>query len=271
MHHATSDRQCIIRVADQTTSVTTYLGMGLASRQLTTRPVCPNAAAHTSVSRCTPRRCTSAAVPPHRASLSLTTSAFRIAAAPRSAHSGASPHVTRRGQQCRPPQTSAADQGPTADRPREEVAEADEQQLIQKVADFGKAVAQSQEAAFLAAQDQLRQQREAEQQAQQAEQAPPANQNQPADRDSAAIAGAAAGAPTAAAFVGGATGRAEATPPAVASASAPGSAPAAAASRPAGDAAAPAAVDKAGGVDLAAAVREKLARAAEYRKVGHLN
>lgn len=232
-------------------------------RQLPCRKPLPIAAAQMSSRRCSQRIRCPAAPQEHRTAPHSFRSTHAGVEAPTSGTSGALPQPVRRGHQCR---ASSSDQKPSPTDPGSSI-EPHEATLREKVAEFGKAIAQTEQEAFLAAQDELRRQREAQQQAQQAAGAQQPQGSQAASAQAgAAVAGAGAAAPAAAAFVGGAvTG---ASPAAAAAGKAQGNAAAGAAvSQSVNAPAAPAAAGSAGNVDMAAAVREKLARAAEYRKV----
>ena len=124
--------------------------------------------------------------------------------------------------------------------------------LLGKVLEYGEALARSQEQSFLAAQDELRQQKEQREQAQAEQEA--ADQQDAAD----AVAGAAATSADAAAFVAGASLTATAGGAAAADAASSVTAQPAAGEELPGAASA--------GASFADAVREKLARAAQYRK-----
>lgn len=164
----------------------------------------------------------------------------------------------RRHCACR---AASADEHPAPSEEARRAPAPGDAQLQQQVAKFGEAAAQSEREAFLAAQDQLRQQ-QAEQPRQETartQQLQGGAAMSAQDGRTSVAAGAAA--PAAAATIGGAA-------PASTTATAPAESPSAASGSQQPEASAPqAAVGGAGKLDMAAAVREKLARAAEYRKV----
>ena len=232
--------------------------MGVIAQPPPCRLGLPNAAAQVSPSRCSNHSSSIASLRQTRNARQTTFGVRQAPQASRLVTGGVLLQPVRRHLGCR---AASADEQPA---PSEEARGASAQgnaQLQQQVASFGEAVAQSERDAFLAAQDQLRQQ-QADQPRQQAVgaqtmQGGAAILAQDGRSNVATDAAAAA----AAATFGGA-------PPASPPATAPAELPFTASGSQQPEAAAPqAATGGAGKLDMAAAVRDKLARAAEYRKV----
>jgi hypothetical protein len=235
--------------------------MGAMSQPLPFRPGSLNLAAQDPASRCKNHSSSISSVRQSQCTSTLTLGVRQQLQASRPVAGGLLQQPMRRHAACR---AASADEQPA---PFEEARSASDPggaQLQQQVAEYGEAVAQRERAAFLAAQNQLRQQQATQPRQQQA-----AGTQQlqggaaMSAQDGRMSIGTNAATPAAAATFGG---NASASAPANVLADSPS---AASGSQQPEVSAPQAASGGAGKLDMAAAVREKLARAAEYRKVAH--
>lgn len=233
--------------------------MGIIAQPLPCRLGVPNAAAQVCLSRCSKHSSSIASLQQTSNARHTLVGLRQVPQTSRPISGGVLLQPVRRHHRGR---AASADEQPAPSEEERGASAPSDTQLQQQVANFGEAVAQSEREAFLAARDQLRQQQaeQPRQQAAESQQLQGVAAAVPAQDGRANIATGAA-APAAAASIGGAS-------PASTSAAAPAESPSAASGSQQPEASAPqAASGGAGKLDMAAAVREKLAQAAEYRKV----